>query len=399
MTSATASISSPSRAVDGVVSRSTRTSSRSTSPITCVSTWIPRAAASAASCWPRPVVSLPSEIRTIRFWAASGNSAEASRSAPPMSVAPLTGVLREPVDLAQVLRQPLDERVLAERDDPGLVPLGHHLEGVAQEREGVLAAARADAVRQVDDEDGGEPIDREHELEAGEGEDEGRRSRVRMNRAARRRPAPIRRRAARCGTNVMSSAGTRSSSQIGASKRMPISAPLRAARAVPRRPRHSRVTASRWYTSHSARSTTSTTSTITDPQLVARGRAFVGHDAAGCRGRAGLGGPAGVGAGLVLGPPDASGWRPSVVIAATEPGAMSLSPGSNRSTANRIGALGSAGGAVGTGGLTRRPAPRVTGGSDDAPVVAGGAVRRRSGPASGSGRPAPPCRCPARPSG
>ena len=47
--SAMTSISSPRRAVDGLVSRSTRTSSRSTSPMTRVSTWMPRAAARAAS--------------------------------------------------------------------------------------------------------------------------------------------------------------------------------------------------------------------------------------------------------------------------------------------------------------------------------------------------------------
>ncbi len=86
------SIDSPRRAVDGDVSRSTRTSSVPASPVTTVSTWIPRAAASAASTWPEPVVSLPSERSTIRFWASSGNSADASRRAAPTSVAPRTGV-------------------------------------------------------------------------------------------------------------------------------------------------------------------------------------------------------------------------------------------------------------------------------------------------------------------
>src|SRR6185503_10897449 len=47
----------------------------------------------------------------------------------------------------------------------------------------------------------------------------------------------------------------------------------------------------------------------------------------------------------VVGAPDC---RPSEVIEAGEPGAMLLSFGSNRSTANRTGALGSAGGADGT---------------------------------------------------
>ena len=83
---------SPSRAVDGVVRRSMRTSSIVPGPIRRVSIWIPRSAASAASVWPPPVVSLPSDRSTIRFWASSGNRAEARRSAAPMSVADLTGV-------------------------------------------------------------------------------------------------------------------------------------------------------------------------------------------------------------------------------------------------------------------------------------------------------------------
>ena len=91
-TSATASSSSPIRAVDGVVSRSTRTSFAAPRPIARVSIWTPRAAARAASDWPAPVVSFPSDRRTIRFWASSGKSADASRSAAPMSVADRTGV-------------------------------------------------------------------------------------------------------------------------------------------------------------------------------------------------------------------------------------------------------------------------------------------------------------------
>ena len=91
LTSAVTWIRSPRRDVDGVVSRSTITSSAPPRPMTWVSTWIPRAAARAASAWPWPVVSLPSERRTIRFWASSGKSAEASRRAEPMSVADRTG--------------------------------------------------------------------------------------------------------------------------------------------------------------------------------------------------------------------------------------------------------------------------------------------------------------------
>ena len=104
----------------------------------------------------------------------------------------------QPVDVAQLLRQPLDERVLAERDDARLVALGHHLERLAQECEGVLAAARADAVGQVDDEDGGQAIDRQHELEAGEGEHE-RRQQDRPDARARRAAGRPRSAAARRG--------------------------------------------------------------------------------------------------------------------------------------------------------------------------------------------------------
>ena len=100
-------------------------------------------AASAASAWPPPVVSLPSESRTIRFWASSGKSAVASRSAAPMSVARLDRRRGDPVDLA---RAPTGSRStsasLPNATMPGDVALGHHLEGLAQERERVLAARR-----------------------------------------------------------------------------------------------------------------------------------------------------------------------------------------------------------------------------------------------------------------
>ena len=119
------SISSPRRAVDGASEPLDEDLVAAVEADARVSTWIPRAAASAASVWPAPVVSLPSERRTIRFWASSGNSAAASRSAAPMSVAARTGVERDPVELGEVGRQPLDERVLAERDDARDVALRH----------------------------------------------------------------------------------------------------------------------------------------------------------------------------------------------------------------------------------------------------------------------------------
>ena len=68
---------------------------------------------------PDPVVSLPSDRSTIRFWASSGKSAAARRSAAPMSVADRTGVEAIRSISAQVGREPLHERVSAERDDAG----------------------------------------------------------------------------------------------------------------------------------------------------------------------------------------------------------------------------------------------------------------------------------------
>ena len=78
----------------------------------------------------------------------------------------------DPVDLAELGRQPLDERALAERHDPRDVVLGHGLQAVPDERQGVLASRLADAVRQVDHEDRREPVDRQDEPEPGQREDE-----------------------------------------------------------------------------------------------------------------------------------------------------------------------------------------------------------------------------------
>ena len=81
---------------------------------------------------------------------------------------------RDPVDLAHLARQSLDERVLAEADDPGDVALGNDGETLPNERQGVLSAGRADGIGQVHDEHGRQPIDRQDEAEAGECEYEGR---------------------------------------------------------------------------------------------------------------------------------------------------------------------------------------------------------------------------------
>src|SRR6185503_19333163 len=59
----------------------------------------------------------------------------------------------------------------------------------------------------------------------------------------------------------------------------------------------------------------------------------------------------------------AADWRPSEVIVDGDPGAMSLSLGSNRSTAKRTGAFGSAGGALGTG-VAVAPGARLAGAAD-----------------------------------
>ncbi len=79
---------------------------------------------------------------------------------------------REPVDLGQLARQPLDQRALAERDDPRHVAIGAFRERLAQEGERVLAARVADRIGEVDDEDRRQPVDRQDQLETGEGEDE-----------------------------------------------------------------------------------------------------------------------------------------------------------------------------------------------------------------------------------
>ena len=150
-----------------------------------------RVAASAASAWPAPVVSLPSDSSTIRFWASSGKSAVASRSAAPMSVAERTGVDAMRSISSRSRRQALDERLLAERDDARDVAVGDDIERLAQEGERILATGVADRVGQVHDEDGRQPVHRQDELEPGQGQDEGARAAAcgrRARRDAGRRP-------------------------------------------------------------------------------------------------------------------------------------------------------------------------------------------------------------------
>ncbi len=78
----------------------------------------------------------------------------------------------ESIDLAEVRWQALDQRLLAERDDPGHVPVRDDVEGLAQERQRVLAAVVPDRVREVDHEHRREPVDRQDDPETGEREDE-----------------------------------------------------------------------------------------------------------------------------------------------------------------------------------------------------------------------------------
>ncbi len=79
---------------------------------------------------------------------------------------------RDPVELANLGRQALDERAPPERHDPRRVALRHECQALADEGERVLAARLADRIREIDDEDGGQPIDGQDETEPGKGEHE-----------------------------------------------------------------------------------------------------------------------------------------------------------------------------------------------------------------------------------
>ncbi len=79
---------------------------------------------------------------------------------------------RDAVDAVQVGRQPLHERLLAERDDARHVAIGDDLEGLAQERQRILPTGVADRVREVDHEDGRQPVHRQDQTEPGQGQHE-----------------------------------------------------------------------------------------------------------------------------------------------------------------------------------------------------------------------------------
>ena len=166
-------ICSPTRAVDGAVSRSTMTSSAPPRPVRCVSTWMPRAAASAASVCPEPVVSLPSREQDDALLGVvrEQRRGEAQRGADVGGA--LDGRRRDPVDLREVGRQPLHEGIPAERHDARDVLVLLRRQALPQVRERLLAAGGADRVGEVDHVDHGEAIDGQDELEPGQREDEG----------------------------------------------------------------------------------------------------------------------------------------------------------------------------------------------------------------------------------
>ena len=334
-----------------------RTSSTSPSPIRRVSIWTPRDAASAASAWPSPVVSLPSESRTIRFWASSGKSAVASRSAAPMSVADLTGVEASRSISVSSAGSRSTSAPLPNATMPATSPSGVPSRRLAQERERVLAPGVADRIGQVDDEDRRQPVDRQDQLEAGQGEDERRRAAA-SERRARRADGPSPSAAAPRGGARSSAAapGSSRSSASGASKRDAHQAlpsggvpPEPGAETAPQPDQRVAVV-----DGPLDAQADEDEQHDRDPQLVAGGRA--GRPAARRRSR-------------VRATPARRRRPRGPRSAAAEPGAIVDSSTSKRSTAKRTGAFGSTGrrgdGAAGAAGASltaacgrRRRAPR-----------------------------------------
>ena len=130
-------------------------------------------------------------MSTIRFCISSGKSADASRSGCPDVGGAGNRRGPETVDRPELLGQPLDECVLAERDDAGRVTVGHLVEARAKEGKRILATFVAHRIREVDDEDRREAVHRQDELEPGEGEDQ-RGQEERPDGDARRAAAPSR---------------------------------------------------------------------------------------------------------------------------------------------------------------------------------------------------------------
>ena len=74
--------------------------------------------------------------------------------------------------LLELVRQPLHERIAAEGDDAGQVAVRLDFDRLAHEVDRRGSAGGADGVGEVDDEDGGQLVDRPDPLQAGQGEDD-----------------------------------------------------------------------------------------------------------------------------------------------------------------------------------------------------------------------------------
>ena len=103
----------------------------------------------------------------------------------------------QPVDLAEVGWQALDERLLAEGDDARHIPVRDDIEGLPQERQRVLAAGVPDRVREVHHEHRRQAVDRQHDPEPGQREDERDEEHGAHDEGHAPPPAPSRRRAPR----------------------------------------------------------------------------------------------------------------------------------------------------------------------------------------------------------
>ena len=260
----------------------------------------------------------------MRFWASSGNSAVARRRAAPMSVAVVTGVEAIAVDLRDLRGQPLDESALAEgrRSPPGRPRASR--ERLAQEGQRILSPGVADGVGHVDDEDGGEPVDRQHDAEPGEARARAREQHGPKDERDPAATAPTRRLALRYSARVIAERDQQQQRERGFEAR-PIRRPPRPAGRRSPRARRARMSPSRWYSAHSMHRDDEDEQDDRHPQLVAGRRPF-GHRRGGvprhrapARHRSATRGLDGGGA----------------------PGAMVDSSTSNRATTKRTGAIGS----------------------------------------------------------
>ena len=240
-----ASTDSPRFAVDGVVSRSTRTSSDAPRPMSRVSMRMSRVAARAASAWPVPLVSLPSDSRTTRFWASSGKSAVASRRAAPMSLAERTGVeamrsISARSDGRRSTRASLPKATMPATSPSGMTSRVSRRKARASSRPSLPTESDRSTTKTVARRSTGRTSRKPARASTSA------LSRtVRTTRAVRRRLAPTRRRALRYSPNVTASSGTSRSSASGVSKARPIRRPPAGRTATPS-VRRKRTSPSRW---------------------------------------------------------------------------------------------------------------------------------------------------------